>query len=985
MSYGYEDIDYKVKGDASTGYAYNAAESTFFCRIRDLFVDELRSMYVNRESAGCWSAENLIKQFDEFQSEFPEELWRVDIERKYLRSYREGSPRFLNEMANGKKKYQRRQFERNQEKYMASKFFGNVAVADQIMFRCNTPTNSDLVIQPNYTLHLTPYSDMYLDVMFGATYRTQVRAEAGQQYDIECPFTTMDDTAVLIYCASMIQSMGDVSACYIHDNDFSKATRLKELIIGNATRGYENNFLTNLGIGNNALLEKLDIQNTPNLAQSLNLSGCGNLKELYAKGSGLTGVTFADGGSIETAELPAINTMIMRHLNKLNNLNIASLDKLATLIAESCTTVDVRQMVNNSPNLSRIRITGIEWNEPNTDLLDRLYKMYGIDRNGYNLPQSVLAGSVHVPIIKQQKLYEYQTAWNDLELSSDTIVEQFKVTFLNYDGSVLDIQYVDKGESGVDPTTRLDNPITPVKPSTVEHDFTFAGWEGTYTNVFGDRTVTATYTSTVRQYTIKYVSKGTVLQESRGNYGQTIQYTGETPVYTGEESGYVYYLFNRWDKSGFINGDKTVEAVFDRFEYREGAFNGKQMSELTPVEFYALTKLGTDLISELFEAKDSMTITVGNDLDFDDIESVNIVSEPIVFNGRTSINTGVKLFDADKDFVIAFDYEFDAGSANGEVLAHCFDGYNNEGIQLYCYSSSTESLGSKVRWNAGDSEILSRVGRREMVVIRHRKGDNNLYVYNGNMTGTTPLKLEISGNRQPSMSDTLVLGNDPDGSSRTYAHGTIYWAKVWFADFDDATCNSLAMWTHEEVEMEFYDTRRYYLSDGSRAKTSMSFIAKNALRSLRGWNNVQSNAGGWANSELNRILNARLYNAIPLQVRSLIKQVRVASNIGNLSSELSNSDCYIHIPSISELDPSVNNEPYRSEGEIIPFFTNNESRIKSTSANESPVEYWTRSPNMGFGSSYIWIIQQSGSSSEYGTIVTYNDSGLRGVVIQFSF
>ena len=72
---------------------------------------------------------------------------------------------------NGKKKYQRRQFERNQEKYMASKFFGNVAVKDQIMFRCNTPTGSDVVVRPDYTLHLTPYSDMYLSVLFGATDR----------------------------------------------------------------------------------------------------------------------------------------------------------------------------------------------------------------------------------------------------------------------------------------------------------------------------------------------------------------------------------------------------------------------------------------------------------------------------------------------------------------------------------------------------------------------------------------------------------------------------------------------------------------------------------------------------------------------------------------------------------------------------------------------------------------------------------------------
>ena len=139
-------------------------------------------------------------------------------------------------MMNGKKKYQRRQFERDQEMYMATKFIGTTATSDQIMFRCNTPV--DAIVKPDYTLHLTPFSDMYLSVMFGNSSPTQIRAKAGQQYDIPCPYNQMDDTAVLVYGASRIQSMGDVSTCYIHDNDFSKATRLKKLIIGNETEGY---------------------------------------------------------------------------------------------------------------------------------------------------------------------------------------------------------------------------------------------------------------------------------------------------------------------------------------------------------------------------------------------------------------------------------------------------------------------------------------------------------------------------------------------------------------------------------------------------------------------------------------------------------------------------------------------------------------------------------------------------------------------------
>lgn len=270
-----------------------------------------------------------------------QKLWRLDYVRKYERTYRDGNTRFLEQMMNGKKKYQRRQFERDQEIYMATKFVGTSITSDQIMFRCNTPVGA--VVSPDYTLHLTPYSNMYLDVMFGNSSVKQIRAKAGQTYDITCPYATMDDTAVLVYAASRIQSMGDVSTCYIHDNDFSKAEKLKELIIGNTTEGYSNTFLTNLVIGNNKLLEKLDIRNTPNLTTSLDFSKCLNLKELFATGSGLTGVLFANGGKIATALLPDTLTSIkMQNLMYLTDLEIAGYDKIATMVLENCNVVDCK-------------------------------------------------------------------------------------------------------------------------------------------------------------------------------------------------------------------------------------------------------------------------------------------------------------------------------------------------------------------------------------------------------------------------------------------------------------------------------------------------------------------------------------------------------------------------------------------------------------------------------------------------------------------
>lgn len=969
MTYGKEDIDYRTDNDPSSGYVFNAAESTFFCRIRDLMKDQLQTMFIDRESQNCWSASGLINQFDEWQAQFPEELWRIDIERKYLRTYRDGNTRFLAQMMNGRKKYQRRQFERDQEKYMATKYYGTTATSDQIMFRCNTPTQA--IVTPDYTLHLTPYSDMYLSVMFGATYRTQIRAKAGQQYDITCPFTTMDDTAVLIYCASRIQAIGDLSRCYIHDNDFSKASKLQELIIGSTVSGYQNTFLTNLGIGNNTLLGKLDIQNTPNLVQVLNLSSCGNLEELYAYGSGLTGITFADGGKIRIAQLPAITSITMRNLAYLTGLDVTEFNNLSTLVIENCNTVDILDILETAQNINRVRITGINWNLENADLLARIYKMYGIDKNGYNVQQSVLAGSVHVPVMREQLLADYSTAWSDLEIIYDTLINQFAVTFVNDDGTVLDVQYVDKGEKPVDPVTRSENPIsTPLKESTVSTDFTFTGWDTAFVNIFAPMTIKAVYTESLRKYTVKYVSKGIVLQESIGDYGSTIFYEGDIPTYTAEESAYKYYLFDRWNQSGFINGDKIINAVYDVCEYSNNYFDGKELNSLRPVEIYAMTKLGIE--SNYVDLKDTLSFDVGYDYSYDDIEDVTFINKKTEFTGNNYIDTGVPLFEEDRSFVLVVDYEISSNNTTNAVLTQCYQNNGTNGFKLW-YSNQP-----RLAW--GTTSITpSSVNTREVIVLRHIKGETGLHVYTSNITGADSSYTEISRSKITSASSTLVFGcgKADDGEYENYAVGAIYWSKLWYTDLGDEACKNLVMWTHETRTLEMCGFKRFYLSDNSSKRCSMTFLDTQLLPNNMVLSSGSTNSGGWASYTLNSYLNSRFYNAISIPYRQLIKQVIISSSIGDKSMEIGTSNCYIAIPAAIEVDSSMTSEPYCYEGSAIEYFTTNNSRI-CRYADGTEGSYWLRSPNISY-SSYVYKVDANGSL--YGYNYAYeNDTSVRVMI-----
>ena len=966
MTYGKEDTDYRIDGDKSSGYIFNAAESVFFCRVRDLMQPQLRTMFQTCESKNCWSATSLINEFDSKQNEWCEELWRLDYERKYERTYREGNTRFLEQMMNGKKKYQRRQFERGQEMYMATKFIGTAATSDQIMFRCNTPV--DAVVKPDYTLHLTPYSDMYLSVMFGNSSPTQVRAKAGQQYDIPCPYETMDDTAVLVYGASRIQSMGDISAAYIHDNDFSKAEKLKELIIGNTTKGYQNNFLANLVIGNNKLLEKLDIRNTPKLSNSLDLSKCENLKELYATGSGLTGVLFANGGKIQTALLPSTLTSInMRNLQYLNNLQIEGYDKITTAIIENCNTVDCINILKQATKLNRVRIIGVDWNLDSCDILNRLYKMAGIDKNGYNLDQSVLTGSVHVPVVKQNDLKNYNKAWADLNITYNTLVQQFKVTFVNDNGTVLDIQYVDKGVKPVDPITRSDNPIaTPTKESDRQYDYTFAGWDSEFIAAFSDTTIKATYESSIRKYTVRYMNNTQVLQESVGEYGSVVFYNGETPTYTSEETAFKYYLFKGWDKSGLIDGDKDINALYDSFEYTDGYFTDKQLSTLRPVELYGMCKLGIE--SNCVSIKDALTIQLGNDYSYEDVEEKVLIKSKTEFTGKNYIDTNVKLFEEDRDFVLAIDYKFSSNSKNNNVLAQCFKADGMNGFRLW-YNE-----GTKTAWGTS-ATAAGTVENREMLIIRHKKGDNNLYVYNSNLTGNDMTIVELNKSRSTITDSTLVFGcaKADDGAYENYGIGTIYWAKLWYFDLGEEACKSLAAWTHDDLKLEVSGFKKYYLSDGSGKRSSITFLASQLLSMNKAIGSGTTNTGGWKAATLGTFLDTRLLSAIPTQWKQLIKQVKVNSSLGNKSTEVASTNNYIYIPCAIELNPTMTEEPYCYEGSGIEYFTTNASRI-CCGEDGIAYEYLTRSPNVSY-TDYYFHVQNTGSL--YGFFYPYTQAKLR--------
>lgn len=970
--YGYEETDYV---DGTSDWVWNAPQQVLFLRIRELFDAELSALYTRLESLGCWSAASLINQFNDWQAEFPEELWRLDIERKYIRTYTSSyingpaKTEFLKERANGRKKTQRAQYEKSQEKYMSSKFGGTVASADDIILRCSVP-NTALAVPANFDMHLTPYSYIYLNVKYNTSPPLKIRAVPNQEYTIQYDSDLAD--IIEIYSASCLQSIGDLSACYLINGDFSNASKIRELKLGNSTAGYDNSNSMTLGLGSNELLTKLDVQNMSGLTHSLDLSGLKNLEEVYAFGSNVSGVIFADGGNLSMAQLPAIGSLSMKNLSLLteDGLELSSCGQLSKLVAEN-SLLDLIGLVEQSPNLYRVRLIGVDWTLEDTALLDKLYDLAGVTNTGGNTDRAILSGRVYVPVIRQRQLYNFTQAWPDLEIEAGTTVDQFSVTFQNDDGTVLDVQYVDIGSKPVDPISREDSPIAiPVKNSTVSTEYTFAGWDRAFTDVYENQVITATYTEATRSYTVKYVSMGATLQETVAEYGTNVLYDGDPPTYTLEESAFTYRLFDRWDKSGFVDGDKTIQAVFDSCKYRDGYFDELEPADMRPVEVYMLTKLslaGTLSLSEYLAAKDTLDIELGYDFSYDDVEEAVLVSEKTEFNGSTDrLDTGIQLLSEDRDFVLAIDCEIGTGNAANAVLMQCFSGLDTSGFKL------TYSNGAKLTWGSS-SAVPFAAGEREMLVLRHVRGEHGVYVYSSNIGGDEPYYAELSGVHAMTHNVSLVFGCSKleDGSYEQYAAGTVYWSKLWYADLGNDACAKLAYWPHSNMSYEVCcetsgAMKRNYLSDNSGARSSITLISSGVLPRPVKMGTASVNEGGWADYPLNQFLNNRVLEAFPDQWRQLMKQVKVKSSIGSKSTEISSSDCYVFVPAIAELDRSQTGEPYASEGTLISHFATQQSRI-CYDEDGNAVQYWTRSPSTGWDN-YVFRISATGAPQQVTTL-----------------
>lgn len=586
FGYALEDTDTVssiISGGDSGGTdapVFNAQDSVLWNNLRDAFRGEISQMYQQLRTSGAWSAQELIQRAEEHQGKWCEAIFNEDEYYKHLIPLIDPvtkdehgnlirTDRYLT-MLQGSKEEQRKWWLTNRFRYMDSKYVTGDAVNSVISMR----------VFNSGTLTLKAAIDLYLAVRFGGGSTPILqRKDAGEAANFV--YTTpsgVTEMETWIYSADLITDVGDLSVFYGNEFDFSRATRLQRLKIGDATAGYSNANLKALDVRNSTLLEYIDVRNCPNLAITVNLEGSPRLKEAYFDGTAITGCDLADGCSIEKLHLPnTITTLTLVNLNKLTEFVCNDFSHVSRLMLTNMSTsvINPVTVLNAIPANSQVNIQGLYLNLANAsaieDFLDLLDTMRGVSREKnasgewmyHDYDTAQVSGTIHTASLTGAQIASYNARYPYITVTADNVTSN--LTVMSYDNTTVLKTIV--CNNGV-PSESI--PAVPTKPDSSDghYSYTGIGWNtqpnmdtadpDATTNVIADRTIYPAYTATVKTYTVTWKNEGTTIETDTGvAWGTLPHYDGSTPTYDGQTS-------TGWDRdlTQPITGNTTINATY---------------------------------------------------------------------------------------------------------------------------------------------------------------------------------------------------------------------------------------------------------------------------------------------------------------------------------------------------------------------------------------------------------------------------------------
>ena len=557
FSYNLEDID-QTEGGADI---FNGQQSVLWKNMRAAFFDEMKAMYQTLRSTGALSYDKVERMFEEHQEKWPEAIFNEDAWFKYLAPLVEkGNASYLS-MLQGSKAEQRKWWLYNRFRYIDSKYNAGDALTDVITVRGYA--KADITV--------TPYADVYASIKYGS-YLVQTRAARNHAYKLICPLDNVNDTEIYIYSASQLASVGDLSGLLVGYADFSRATKLQSLKLGDASGSYRNGNLTELYLGNNELLRSIDVRNCPALTQAVDISGCINIEQVYFDGTSITGLSLPNGGILKTLHLPAaLTNLTIRNQTLITDFQIPTYENITTLRLENVSQViDPLAILRQIQAGSRVRIIGFFIEAENTDeireLMGLLDTMRGLDENGGNVEIAQVSGTVHTEFVTGAELASFHERYPDIKVTYDHVTSN--LYYYDFEGE--ELLYTETISDGGDGGTYTGRPA---KAATAANTYEFIGWSkkpnstsvdaDALLNVTADRKVYAAYKIIGQTYRVRFYTGTTLLLTvSNVPYGGRATYTGDTPAKTGVDNPEDYQFVSWSPLPSGITGNTDCYAQF---------------------------------------------------------------------------------------------------------------------------------------------------------------------------------------------------------------------------------------------------------------------------------------------------------------------------------------------------------------------------------------------------------------------------------------
>ena len=204
----------------------------------------------------------------------------------------------------------------------------------------------------------------------------------------------------------------------------------------------------------------------------------------------------------------------------------------------------------------------------------------------------------------ENSLDAYKTAWADYanHFAGTQCAEEYTISFVNWDGTILQSSLIDKGDL---PVYYGD---TPVRPAEAQYTYTFSGWSPNISVASRNATYVATFQSAIRQYEISFVNGEEVLQKRKLDYGTVPEYYGQTP--TKPDDAQYSYTFRGWSPQiTVVTQDAIYSAVFDSKirTYTITFMDGDQVLQSTEVEYGAMPQYNGNEPSKPADAQYSYT------------------------------------------------------------------------------------------------------------------------------------------------------------------------------------------------------------------------------------------------------------------------------------------------------------------------------------------------------------------------------------------